>query len=323
MVAVKREIDSAAPLVEGRSRTKVLVTGASGFVGRRLVRRLATMADVDLVVAARSDGEGGAGMVSVDICDPSSVSNALAGVSPDVVVHLAAQSSVGLGRSAAADTWKTNLCGSIALGEAIARWSPKSILLYVSSAEVYGAAYLDGVVDESTIPRPTSSYAWTKLAAETALADLLPEDTRLIVARPSNHSGAGQDERFVLPSLARQIREGGVEVRVGNLSAKRDFLHVEDVVDAYLALLRHSNSLTSRSVFNVSAGVSVSIQELLEKMIELSGAQISVAVDPSRLRPVDTPVACIDSLRLRQATGWAPMRGVDEVLRELLFCGIR
>ena len=123
---------------------------------------------------------------------------------------------------------------------------------------------------------------------------------------------------FVLPSFAAQIARHQPVVRVGNLAAERDFLHVDDVVDAYLALLDASDRLGPRSVFNISSGVARPVGMLLDRMIALSGYSVAVEIDPDRFRPSDIPVAAIDSSVLRQKTGWAPTRAIDEMLAELL-----
>lgn len=299
--------------------TKVLVTGAAGFVGRRLVARLADAPRTEVVVAQRSGAAPMAGFasVSLDLLDRDSVMRAVEETCPDVILHLAAQASVGQGFASSATTWSANLCGTVALAEAVATHVPDATVLFASTVEVYGLAFNHGEVSEVTPPQPQSSYAWTKLAGEKALADILPSSARLIVVRPSNHSGRGQDNRFVLPSFATQIRRGG-DVLVGNLDAQRDFLHVEDVVDAYVKLVEVAPNLSKRSLFNLASGNTVSVGFLLNRMLELSGSHAKVVVDQARLRPSDVPVTAIDASRIRRELKWSARRGVDEMLNELM-----
>lgn len=301
---------------------RVLITGAGGFVGRRLLERIMPRLSPDARIfrAARSPGlrEDTVTEVLLDLGDSPSVVHAVKEVEPDLILHLAAQSSVAQTGADAAATWRVNLGGTLALAEAIAASAPHATLLFTSSSEVYGQAFNKGVATEQTAPDPQSAYARSKLAAEQMLRDVLPASTTLVVARPSNHSGAGQDDRFVLPSFASQIARHQPVVRVGNLAAERDFLHVDDVVDAYLALLDASDRLGPRSVFNISSGVARPVGMLLDRMIALSGYSVAVEIDPDRLRPSDIPVAAIDSSVLRQKTGWAPTRAIDEMLAELL-----
>lgn len=301
---------------------RVLVTGAGGFVGWRLMRRLLPRlgSDARVFSGRRSPEvrEGGVTDVLLDLCDRASVIDAVKAARPDLILHLAAQSSVAQTGADAAATWRVNMGGTLAIAEAIASHAPDTTLLFTSSSEVYGQAFNRGVATEKTAPDPQSAYARSKLAAEQMLRDVLPASATLVVARPSNHSGAGQDSRFVLPSFASQIARRQSVVRVGNLAAERDFLHVDDVVDAYLAMLEASTRLEPRSLFNISSGITRPVGALLDIMIALSENPVSVEIDPDRLRPSDIPIAAIDSSHLRQTTGWAPTRTINEMLTELL-----
>lgn len=307
--------DQRGPTLNFRA---ALITGGAGFVGRKMVRRLraALPATSRVVVVGRSN-------VIVPDCDflafdlehGASVDGVVAAARPDLIVHLAAQSSaVG----AAGATWGTNLSGSLNLARATGRYVPEALTLYVSSSEVYGLAFNDGPVTEETPCKPQSAYSRSKLAAEEMFADVLPPASRLIVCRPSNHSGAGQESKFALPSFARQIVSGQGEIHVGNLSARRDFLHVDDVVDAYHDVLAKADGLDTQTTFNVSSGISREVGDLLHRMIELEGSAASIVVDADRYRSADIPVARISSDRLRSLTGWAPRRSIDDMLNDVL-----
>jgi GDP-4-dehydro-6-deoxy-D-mannose reductase len=155
------------------------------------------------------------------------------------------------------------------------------------------------------------------------LADVLARDCRLIIARPFNHTGPGQDKRFALPAFAAQIaaiEEGRQEprVEVGNLSVERDFLDVRDVTEAYMLLVAAAAKLPSRSVFNIASGTSRSLSSLLDHLRQRSRRGFDVIVDPSRLRPADVPRAAGDASRLRELTGWRPRRPIEETLLSLL-----
>lgn len=305
---------------KGKADT-VFITGGRGFVGRRLVKALRGDGEAKRIVVGVRPGEDAGDdpmAVPFELLDPASVDQVIQQVRPDIVVHLAAQSSVARGGEGASTTWDVNLVGSLNLGRSLLRFAPDATLLFASSSEVYGQAFNGGTVTEATPPEPASTYGWSKLAAEHALADVLAPHGRLIVVRPSNHSGLGQEAHFVLPSFARQIRSGSEEMLVGNLSAERDFLHVEDVVAAYQLLLNQRRKLPPRSVFNIASGHTRSIASLLEDMLRLSGSSARVRIDEARLRRSDIPVASIDATAIRNSTGWRPSRSLDDMLSELL-----
>lgn len=307
----------------------VVVTGGDGFVGKLLVAalapRLAPDAQLRLLGLRDRPSTGKISRTPVDIRDEAAVEAALAEASPDLVIHLAAQSSVaqGLRADGTADTWRVNLGGSLNLAQACARQGFAGTLLFVSTAEVYGRSFKDGPVHESSPLLPQSAYGRSKAAAEAMLGDVLPELSRLIIVRPSNHSGPGQDDRFVLPSFARQIAriEAGEQepiLSVGNLDAERDFLDVRDVINAYLALLNSAPSLGKRVVFNIASGQTTKIATFLDHLLALSSSAIRVEHDPARMRPSEIARAAVDGGAFREATGWRPMHPIDEMLADIL-----
>lgn len=298
----------------------VLVTGGTGFVGRHLipVLRKALAHDSRIVVGGRCATSDA---IALDLNDAALVARTVAELAPDLVVHLAAQASVGLSAHAAAETWRSNLSGSLVLAEAVARHAPEATFFFTSTVEVYGLTFNDGVASEASPLRPQSSYGRSKAAAEAMLADVLPAGARLIVSRTSNHSGPGQSDAFVIPSFAMQIAAGenGLQDRisVGNLDARRDFLDVTDVVAAYIELLRASGRMPLRSVVNVATGNSVPVREVLEGLLALSTRPVPIHHDPARARPSEVPVAEIDNAALR-ALGWRPKIPLEGTLSSVL-----
>ena len=194
-------------------------------------------------------------------------------------------------------------------------------MLFTSSVEVYGLTFNHGIATEDSPLRPQSAYARSKAAAETMFADVLPATAQLIVARPSNHSGPGQDQAFVIPSFAAQIAgvEAGTstEIRVGNLDAERDFLDVRDVVEAYLALLAKAKDLPARAIFNIASGHPVAIKDILKRLCALSYRDIEVVQDTNRLRPSEVSRVAIDISAIT-ALGWAPRYTLDQLLLQVL-----
>ena len=306
---------------------KLLVTGADGFVGRHLIRRLAPeghrIGAGCRPGAAPVDWEGAdVTLLPLELTDDRSVREAVA-FGPDAVVHLAAVAS---NREASADpglAWTVNAAGSARLAEALARrreeGGGEGRLLLVSSGEVYGSAGRSPRRETDPVA-PTTPYAASKVGAELAGLEVwrrtgLP----VIVARSFTHTGPGQDGRFVLPSFVARLREaratGERRVRTGNLDPVRDLLDVRDVVEAYLLLLR---SGTPGEIYNVARGEGTSVGELFRMLAEEIGVEAEPEPDPALARRADIPHLVGDSTKLRRATGWAPARTLQQTLRGLV-----
>jgi GDP-4-dehydro-6-deoxy-D-mannose reductase len=193
----------------------------------------------------------------------------------------------------------------------------------VSTGEVYGSSFLKGPASETTPLLPRSIYARSKAAAEAIFEDVLPVQSRLVTVRPLNHTGGGQDERFVLPSFAAQIAriEAGLAVpklQVGNLGVERDFLDVRDVIDAYLLILAGAEALPRRAVLNVASEQPRRIGDLLDVMVSASTRSFDVEIDPARFRAAEIPRIVGDAGVLRRYFGWIPKRSLDDLVVELL-----
>jgi GDP-4-dehydro-6-deoxy-D-mannose reductase len=310
---------------------RILLTGGSGFVGSYLREGLAqdypAAHRAVLVRPGETCDASGWTPVTADLLDERAIDAAIAEIRPDLVVHLAGQASIGQALAAAEQTWRVNFQGSFALGSALARHSPGATMLFASSATVYGDSFRSGVVDETAPLWPLDCYARSKAAAEAALADLLPAESRLVIVRPVNHSGPGQNSaHFVLPSFAAQIAaiEAGRKepcLHVGNLSRSRDFLDVRDVVDAYLGLIRSARNFSDRvNIFNVGSGEPHSIRTLLNKFHAHSHIDFAEQVDDKLLRPSSSEIPSVscDASRLRAAIGWRPRYSIDDLLQSLL-----
>ena len=205
-----------------------------------------------------------------------------------------------------------NVNGLMNLVEA-AEAVPGCSFFFVSSGEVYGSAFLAGrALSEEAEPLPRNTYARSKWVGEQLLRDLLPRiGVKLVVLRPFNHIGPGQDERFVVASFAGQIAriEAGLappRLAVGNLSSHRDFLDVADVAGAYAGLIDRADALADGSVFNISSGTPRTIASVLDGLRALSTTPFEVAIAPERVRPAEIPLAAGDASRLHAATGWRP-----------------
>jgi GDP-4-dehydro-6-deoxy-D-mannose reductase len=301
---------------------RVLVTGASGFVGRYLCAALAARGHTVISAGRAQDGEA---MLPLDLQDALSVRAVVDMARADAVAHLAAQTFVP---AAIADPWYThdvNAGGTLRLLEAIrsARDAGGSNprILVAGSAEVYGPQPDTAFpLVETAAPRPANPYAASKIAAEAyTLAAAASFRMDALVTRAFNHIGPGQDRRFAAASFALRLAEiaagGDPLLPVGNLAAERDFLDVRDVVAAYVLLLEGAGR--PGEVYNIASGRAVTMKELLRQLVMLARVGVEIRDDPARQRPSDVPRLVGDASKLRHETGWQPAFGLAATLRDL------
>ena len=287
---------------------RVLVTGSRGFVGTRLIPRLEAAGHV----------VAGFDLDSVDICDPGAVANFVQRFSPEAAAHLAAVAFVPAASEDPNLARRVNVGGTKNLIEALQAHASAARLLLVGSGEQYPALEPGSPpLSEDEPLAPTGPYATTKTAAEELGREAAEKGLDVVAVRAFNHTGPGQALNFVAPNFARQIAEieAGASplMRVGNLDSVRDFLHVEDVVDAYLRLL---DPKVPAGVYNVASGTGTRIGALLDTVAALARASPQIDRDATRWGPADARVG--DAQRLRDATGWAPSHSREEILTELL-----
>lgn len=307
---------------------QVLITGASGFVGRHLLRLLRDERP-DWRVHAwghQYDEEAAAGVAwsSVDISEFDQVAAAVRAAQPDYVVHLAAASHVGGSFRDPRGTWAVNVMGLLNLLEALALERPDATVAFVSSSEVYGESFKSGVpVDERAPLKPLNPYAASKAAGEVLAQTYARQGLRIVSLRPFNHIGPGQREEFAVPGFAAQIAriEAGLQeprIEVGNLENLRDFHDVRDTVRAYLAALERAESLPVGAIFNLCSGAARKITHVLGDLLSLSSAKVTIVTDPNRLRPSEIAVACGDGSQAAARLAWKPQVGWSTSLRDVL-----
>lgn len=300
----------------------IVVTGGTGFLGRYVVNALNDAFPTRPVLAL--GGPGSQTASAVDLASVDSIRTVLEGFSFDAVIHLAAQSSVAGASNAPEAVWRSNVVGTINLAAVVAEQNPAALVLHAGSAESYGDSFLTGFpLDEKVPLRPTNAYARSKVAAEMALTDLLPPTSRLVLLRLFNHTGPGQDERFVAPSFAAQIariERGGAPgvLRVGDLSAQRDFGDVDDAAAAIVSLVRVAEGLDRVSTFNICSGVTRPVQEVVDCLRGMARQTIELQVDPARMRAGSIARAAGSYAALEKATGWAPAAKFEETMAKLL-----
>ncbi|MDQ1397023.1 MAG: GDP-4-dehydro-6-deoxy-D-mannose reductase, partial [Acidimicrobiaceae bacterium] len=217
--------------------------------------------------------------------------------------------------------FRVNAEGSLCVLEAARACARLPRVLLVGSSEVYGQVSAERMpIGEDSPLRPVTPYAASKAAAEmVGLQAFLAHDLGVIRVRPFNHVGPGQAPTFVVSSLARNVaeaeRDGTGKVVVGNLSPRRDFTDVRDVVAAYRGLIVDGEA---GEVYNVCSGRDIAIDDIAHRLLALAKADLTLEVDRSRFRPVDVPVVRGDPSRLQATTGWEPAIPLDDTLRDTL-----
>lgn len=291
---------------------RAFVTGGHGFVGPYLLAHLEECGD-DVVAPDQNE---------VDLDDPDALTAAITAARPEAIYHLAALAHVGESWADPARTFDVNAVGTLRVLEAARRIDPKPRVLLIGSAEVYGPVTpADVPITEDHRLHPVTPYAASKVAAEyLGIQYDAGFDVPVLRARSFNHIGPGQSGRFVVNDIASRIVDamklgGNAPIRVGNLSARRDYTDVRDVVRAYRMLVDRGER---GQAYNVCSGVDVSVEDLAHRLLLIAGAELKLEVDPALMRPVDVPVMVGDNARLRTATGWAPSYTLDDTLRDVI-----
>lgn len=261
-------------------------------------------------------------LIECDLLDAFSTHKLIASVRPDRIFHLAAQSHVPASWNAPASTLQDNVIGQVNLLEAVRSVGIDPLIQIAGSSEEYGMVHPDEVpMKESNPLRPLSPYAVSKVTQEMLAYQYRQSyGIRSIVSRGFNHSGPRRGENFVDSSFARQIaliEKGKQEpvIYVGDLSSKRDFTDVRDMVRAYWLLLEKG---TPGEVYNIGSGNTRTMQDVLNKLLSLSKVSVEVRVDPTRLRPSDVMILWADASKFMEATGWKPTIPYDRTLSDLL-----
>jgi len=289
------------------------VTGATGFVGKHLLPVLAArFPDAAMLAPA------------FDVTDPDATAAAIKDATPDAVVHLAAVAAIPAAQNDPETAWQVNLLGTLRLARALRATSPEAVLLWVGSADAYGASFRAGTpLDESALLAPLNTYGATKAATDLALGAMAADGLRVVRARSFNHTGPGQSPSFVVPAFARQVARiaAGLQppvLDVGALDPRRDFLDVRDVCAAYATILERGDRLPAGTVLNIASGVPRRISDVLQWLIDRAGVPVEVRTDAARLRTTDIPVALGDAGLARALLDWAPGIAWEQTLADVL-----
>ncbi len=299
---------------------KVLIFGISGFVGTYLAREFLCHEYKVYGSDIRENEllDDSIVLKKAELLDYTAVEKLVKEISPDIIINLAAISSVGLSWNIPQDTIKVNVVGTLNIMEAARKCEHIPKLMLVGSSEEYEVS--DKPVGENTPLNANNPYGISKLTQE-RFAALYREryGMKIYCVRPFNHTGVGQKDTFVLPSFCRQIADiakSGSEgiIKVGNLSAERDFSDVRDIVRGYRMILEQGDC---NAIYNIGSGVAYSVKELLDYIISLCPQKVITETDPERYRPVDTPRICCDNSKICSELGWKPDHNIFDTLKEM------
>ncbi len=304
---------------------KALIIGGAGFVGGYLIRELAGSGYEVHATCLPSEKIDSNECIThtLDILEADSVTALFDEIKPDMVFHLAAQSSVAVSWKRPQLTADINIKGTINVLEAMRAAEKQDMkMLLIGSGEEYGFIREGACpLSENEPLRPGNIYAATK-ACQGMIGEIYSRAYKLdiIMVRAFNHSGPGQLPMFVISDFCRQIAEieKGIrpaEMAVGNLSAMRDFTDVRDVVRAYRLL---SEKGVSGRTYNIGRGKAVSVQYILETALSMAECEIAVKQDPARMRASDIPLIEPDVTLVNGDTGWSAEISMEQTIRDTL-----
>ncbi len=302
---------------------RVLITGAAGFGGQYLSRALirkgyqvfGTYLDLPRGYKAAHP------FFQADLRCRSTVQKLLRKVRPDFLFHLAAQSSARRSWQFPDETFSVNTGGTLNLLNAVRQESPHTKILFASSVQVYGKIFHEGRrVSEEGAVWPDNPYASSKRTAELSLLDFYTRfGVKSIILRLVNHTWPGQDPHFVFSDWSRQIaaaekkgRPGKLEV--GNLRVVRDFLHVRDVVSAYLTVMAKGKP---GEIYNTASGSPVSLQKYAGFLVTRAQVKFQIVPVKARMRGGEPEKTLIRVSKLK-ALGWKPQYSVYEAIEDSL-----
>lgn len=304
-----------------------LITGVAGFVGGYLARHIATIAPETVIHGTILPGSNppdipGVTYHELDLKDRQATADLIEALRPAYIYHLAAQAFVPRSFEDPWETLENNILSQLNVILACIQTQIQPRMLVVSSAEIYGIIQPHELpITEEAPLRPTSPYGVSKIAQDLLGYQYhLSHDLPIMRVRAFNHIGPGQAPNFVAPAFAMQIAriEAGLQepvISVGDLSARRDFTDVRDVVRAYHLILQKG---IPGAVYNVASGRSNSARELLDILLSHTDRQVQVVLNPDLLRPASIPVLEGDFTRLHAATGWEPQISFEQTLVDIL-----
>lgn len=305
---------------------KVLITGAVGFVGNYLIEHLKKQNLYEIYgtkLLFEKEQDNNINYLNLDIKNKEEVEKVISDVKPDIIFHLAAQSSVKMSWENPVETINININGTINLLESVKNNNPKCVILLIGSSEEYGTS-IKGHDDikEDTICMPENIYAISKYAIEhIGKTYHKAYGMNIIMTRSFNHIGPRQSSTFVVSDFCKQvalIEENQTlpkVIEVGNLEAYRDFTDVRDIVKAYTLLITKG---IPGEIYNVGSGKSYQISSIITKILKNTDENIEVKVNQNKFRPIDIPKITANIDKLKNDTSWNQEYSIDETIKDTL-----
>ncbi|MEN8153040.1 MAG: GDP-mannose 4,6-dehydratase [Acidobacteriota bacterium] len=301
---------------------RIMITGCSGFLSSYLVKDLKMEPDTEIFGITEVDDFSSDEMevFNIDIRDRKKIFQIIERKKPEIIFHLAAISNVGFSWNNQKLTYEINFIGSSNLLEAVSNYVPDARVVLMSTAELYAKKNV-GIINENSPTGFMNPYALSKMAME-MVGDLYQrtKDMNIIKVRSFNFIGPGQDIKFVSSDFAWQIaniEKGKQEkiIKVGNLSAERDFSDVRDITKYMTAIGKKGKS---GSIYNLCSGNVYSIKYILDTLLKFSEKNIEVEVEKERIRPVDIPILAGDNSFIKNEFGLIPEYTIEQTLRDIL-----
>jgi GDP-4-dehydro-6-deoxy-D-mannose reductase len=297
---------------------KALITGASGFVGSAMTKYLLAK-NIEVLGISRSKSYLNnieTKEFCCDILQREKLEKIVNEYKPDYIIHLASPAFIPNSISSPSHTYNTIFLGTLNVLESIRNNTVNAKMLYVSSADVYGSH--EGVLFETDSYNPINPYSSAKACSEMLCRQYVNNyGMDIVIARPFNHTGPGQSSDFVCSNFAYQIAtlKDSRKLYTGNIDVKRDFLDIDDVVDAYFKLLLYG---AHGQIYNVCSGQAISIRKIIEILFKNAGVcDYEIEVDPQKVRENDISLRIGSNARICKDVGWAPTVEMEETLYKL------
>jgi len=300
---------------------KILITGGAGFIGSAIVPELKNKKAEIYVLDNLSFGNRkfidvpDTNFYLVDIRDEKKLKEIFSQLKPDIIIHLAAIHFIPYCNHHPFETADINIRGTMNILNACKNLPSLRKLFFASTAAVYPIS--NGALDEDHELLPLDIYGISKLTGEQLCQKYFLEtgiDT--IVCRFFNAFGPNETNPHLIPEIEKQVREGLRNIKLGNLTPKRDFIHTYDMARAVKQLIDLEN--VGYDIFNLGRGIEYSVVEIVEAFERQIGEKITIEIDPDRVRKVEREHLLADVKKLKTRTGWKALWDIDEGIRDLI-----